>query len=722
LTSRINQIVDAVFDTLILVNQDGVIEWCNASIGALLSYQPQELIGRPIEILMPLSQRNAHVAKRRDYIKEPDVREMGKGYVLNALSKDGREIPVDIALSPMEMDCQAKTLVTLRSNLERMVMQRQHMLFDSRLASYQGSRAGSIARQRAEQRLMLTQAVYEHCSEGVLILDKQFRVLAANPSYQLRSGFSEWDLLNLPVSVIFAHSKPEELERQLDLQLSNNTSFCLRQTCRLKDAGEYPALCAFSPVGYSQERPAVQANSGGAYTRQDDTYFVLSVTDISALELAQSRLENLAHFDQLTQLPNRTLFARTLTQWGDENRAGEKLAVLYIDLDGFKQVNDTQGHAAGDQVLELVAQRISRVTSEDIFAARLGGDEFALLIRRLPLNSGRAGEIARSLIELLQIQLPYMDCALNISSSIGISYFPVDSDQLDDLLSHADQAMYEAKGQGRNTFHYYQHEQREKQLERIRLSAELRQALDNHEFYTVYQPTYQAVTCRIGSAEALLRWNSPLKGMVGPDVFIPLAEENGLIIELGRYVIRDSCQFLASWLAVCDGSQTVAVNLSARQFHDPQLLDVIKQALIENRLDGSSLILEITESVVMEDVKATLDILKDLKTLGLAIAIDDFGTGYSSLSYLKHLPVDIIKVDRSFVGSIPDSRDDCAIVTAIISMARSLGLKVVAEGVETQAQLEFLEALQCDVFQGYYFSRPLGAEEVRALSLSAPVC
>ncbi len=438
-----------------------------------------------------------------------------------------------------------------------------------------------------------------------------------------------------------------------------------------------------------------------------------SFLDISEKKKSEQEIRRLAYFDSLTGLPNRTLLMENMKQaLGNAERAGKSMAVLWIDLDNFKQVNDTLGHAKGDQMLQQVAQRLGSALRKGDILARWGGDEFVLLLTDIKGES-TAVTVACKIAELLTEQSYDLDGSEVFSSaSLGIALFPQHGADSETLLKHADTAMYEAKKDGRNDYLFFSERMHQKAIERHNLEGCLRRAMGNGEFFLVYQPQLDLLTGETVGMEALVRWQAPGRGLVSPAEFIPVAEDTGLIRPLGEWILRTACREAVAWQRWDRGPLRLAVNLSARQFRQPDLVERIEAVLQETGLNPCLLELEITESVFMENMDAAIEVLVDLKARGIQIAIDDFGTGYSSLSYLKNFPIDRIKIAQEFVRDIPADPNDMAIVSATIAMALSLGLKLIAEGVETIEQLEFLQQQGCQEMQGYYFSRPLPADQV----------
>ena len=439
--------------------------------------------------------------------------------------------------------------------------------------------------------------------------------------------------------------------------------------------------------------------------------------DITARKVAEERVQFLAYFDALTGLPNRALMRDRLAQaMASARRKHERVAVLFLDLDRFKLINDSLGHTVGDLLLKEVAARIKGCTRECDTVARIGGDEFVVVLTGVHEASEIASRVAASLSDTFEVK----GHSLATSCSIGISLFPDHGNDGETLIKYADQAMDSAKESGRNAIRFFSSEMNRRLTERAALENDLRRALDREEFFLVYQPQIETASGELAGFEALLRWRHPDLGLVPPDKFIGIAENTGLILPIGEWVIHAACTQARAWLDQGLLRVPVAVNVSAVQFRQSEFCEVIKRALARSGLPPQFLELELTESLLLTNQDVMLSVLQELRELGLKLAIDDFGTGYSSLSYLKQFRVNKLKIDRSFIREVTTNADDAAITTAIIHMAKNLNLTVVAEGVEDKSQFDFLRALKCDEIQGYYFSRPETASAIAEKFLGKP--
>ena len=436
------------------------------------------------------------------------------------------------------------------------------------------------------------------------------------------------------------------------------------------------------------------------------------------LETANKQLRHLATHDALTGLPNRVLMDDRIGQCiALADRQGQTFAVIVLDLDRFKVVNDSFGHRVGDELLREVAQRLKSVVREIDTVARLGGDEFVLIITQSP-ERDEIQAVASRIIEVMQAPVRIAGVEIHTSPSIGIAVYPHDASTTETLLAHADAAMYYAKQQGRNNFQYFAPRMNTATQEKVRLESDMHVALEQKQFELHYQPKVNTATGVMHGAEALLRWTHPELGVIPPSKFIPIAEECGLIGALGAWVVREACRQARAWQLDGLPPLRIAVNLSASQFRQGDIVSIIRDALDAVGLDARYLEVELTESVVMSDPEESIAILEKLSTMGVLVSIDDFGTGYSSMSYLRRFPIDKIKIDRGFISEAMSRPDDASIVRAIVSLAHNLRLKVVAEGVESSEQLEFLKTLGCDQYQGFHYSPALPASQFLALARS----
>jgi diguanylate cyclase (GGDEF)-like protein len=493
-----------------------------------------------------------------------------------------------------------------------------------------------------------------------------------------------------------------------------------------RSMGIFPLMRNDQPVGLF----TLYASEPNFFDREEIKLLTELSANISyALEYIkkEEQLNYLAYHDVLTGLPGRTLFHDRLAQAvTNAHRHGDKLGVLFLDLDHFKNINDSLGHHAGDMLLKQVAALFTACMREGDTVARLGGDEFVVILDSM-VSEDEAWMVSQKILKLMTEPFTIEAHELFVTCSIGIALYPKDGEDAKALLQSADGALYLAKSKGRNNAQFCTAEMNAKALERLTLENGLRQAINRQEFLLHYQPRVDLISGEITGMEALVRWQHPVQGLLYPTKFISVAEESGLIVPLGEWVLRTACEQNKAWQLAGLKSVSIAVNLSARQFKQQDLVERVSRILKETELDSSYLELELTESMVMQNVEAAITTLNQFQTIGVKLSIDDFGIGYSSLNYLKHFPIDFLKIDQSFVRDITTNQDDAIIAKIIISMAHDLGLRVIAEGVETEEQKSFLCLHRCDEMQGYFFSMPIPAEEFeillrerRCLSMAKP--
>ena len=596
---------------------------------------------------------------------------IGVGGQTTLVSRDGKEIPIDNSAAP--------------------------------ILDEQGNMAGVVLvfhditeRRRAEEKMRLAAKVFESAAEGIMITDAQTRIVAVNEAFTATTGYEQDEVLGKTPSLLQSGKHDAEFYRDLWKSLKETGQWKGEIWNRRKNGELYPQWLSINTVRDAK---------GGVGN------YVGMFSDITARKQAEERLRVLAYHDPLTGLPNRALFHTLLNQALAKAQRHHRLgAVLFIDLDRFKNINDTLGHPIGDLLLKEVAARLLTCLRQSDTIARLGGDEFTILLEEVA-HEQDAIIVAQKTLAVLAEPFNLAGNEVFVTASIGISLFPHDGSDVEALLKNADTALYRTKEQGRNGYTLYTAEMNATALKRMALENSLRRALERQEFLLYYQPRVALDTGHMLCIEALLRWQHPELGLVLPDQFIGLAEETGLIMPIGEWVLRTACAQTKAWQASGFPALRVSVNLSARQFKQPTLVDQVAGAQRDTVLAPGSLELELTESTVMQDAEDAITKLNALKRLGVHLSIDDFGTGYSSLEYLKHFPIDILKIDRSFVQGIPGDSDNGAIVRAVIAMAHSLKIKVTAEGVETAEQLGFLRAYRCDEMQGYYFGLPLPTHE-----------
>ncbi len=556
-------------------------------------------------------------------------------------------------------------------------------------------------RKNAEVHLRQAEAVFRHTQEGIVVTDTRGMIIAVNPSFQRITGYEESELIGQNMRLLQSGQHDADFYRDMWLTIDRNGSWQGEIWNRRKSGEPYPEFLTISVV----------RNAAG-----EPINYVGTFVDITGIKESESRLVHMAHHDPLTDLPNRMLAMQRLDHAIQVARRKKRMgAVLFLDLDRFKNVNDSLGHPAGDELLLAVTRRLGRRLRESDTLARLGGDEFLVLVEDID-DSNAAAELAQILLDQFDEPFPLTGGhEVYIGTSIGISIFPDDGSQADEVVRNADAALYRAKEEGRGIYRFYTAALTDKANERLSLERRLRRAIERNEFLLHYQPLVRIKDRRIVGFEALVRWQEPGSGLIPPGKFIPLAEETGIILPLGDWVLREACRQMKIWRDAGHDLGTVAVNLSPRQFHLPDIDSIVGNILQETGLSPHFLELELTESALIEQGVGAEVRLAALRKLGARVSIDDFGTGYSSLAYLKRFPISKLKIDQSFVRDISTDPADMEITSAIIGLARNLHLDSIAEGVETEAQLAYLEEQGCEFAQGYLFSKPLPAEEIDAL-------
>jgi diguanylate cyclase (GGDEF)-like protein/PAS domain S-box-containing protein len=538
----------------------------------------------------------------------------------------------------------------------------------------------------------LAAKVFEVSREGIVILDERRLIVSVNRAFNRLTGWMTDEVLGRTPDTVQSVRHDINFYRELWGTVADRGHWEGEVWLKRRDGSEFPSWGQISVVVDDDGRA---------------THYVAICEDISERKAQEDRIRHLAQHDALTGLPNRALLEDRLAQAIPlARRNGTRLAVMFLDLDRFKLINDSLGHQAGDHLLREVARRLGTCVRKADTVSRQGGDEFVILLQELDAPE-HAAKVARKVLEVVAQPVFVDGLQLQVTPSIGISVFPDDGTWQAELLRNADAAMYHAKGAGRNNFQFFTPQINARVIERVEIEGRLRRALDHGEFLLHYQPRFELATRRVVGMEALLRWRDPDRGMVPPGRFIPVAEECGLIVPLGEWVLQEACRQTAHWHRHGLDRLRVSVNVSAAQLHQKTFDACVQHALATSGLGATSLELEVTETSIMLDVEEASEILDVLKARGVHLSVDDFGTGYSSLAYLKRLPLDRVKIDRTFVKDVIDDADDAAITAAIIGMAHTLGMGTLAEGVETEAQAAFLERHGCQEVQGFLLARPL---------------
>ncbi|MBF0181057.1 MAG: EAL domain-containing protein [Magnetococcales bacterium] len=552
----------------------------------------------------------------------------------------------------------------------------------------------------AERRLSLAARVFDNTSEGIAVTDERAVIQSVNPAFTRITGFAPDEVMGRSMNILKSGRHPPEFYAKFWQTLRATGQWQGEFFNRRKDGTIYPQWANISAMVDPTGRVA---------------HYISVFSDLTALRESEENLLYVSAHDILTGLPNRHVFHERLGFALDEARAGEgQVWVLQLDLDRFKMINETMGHDVGDALIVEASRRIGLVLGGQGSVSRLGGDEFGIMLTGSEEDTRSVTQLSQTLLDALRAPLVLYDVELFVGASIGIGVFPLDGEDVTTLMKNVDAALYHAKEKGRNNFQFFRNEMNARAMARVLLETSLRNALERGEFLLHYQPQMRLATGELSGVEVLMRWNRPGAGMVSPGEFIPLAEETGLIVPMGLWVLRTACQRAMAWFAAGHPRFRVAVNLSGIQFGQPDFIEQVTGTLRATGMDPALLELELTESIAMGDAEETLAKLSALSDVGVELAIDDFGTGFSSLKYLKRFPIDTLKIDQSFVRNCASDTEDTAIIRAVIGLAHSLGLSVIAEGVETSEQLEVLRRYDCDQIQGYLYARPMPEEALLA--------
>ena len=548
----------------------------------------------------------------------------------------------------------------------------------------------------SQEKLLQASVVFESTAEGVVITNTRQEIVAVNNAFTQITGFAKTDVIGKPASILKSGRHDGSFFDSMNREIREFGEWQGEIWNRKKSGEIFPELLTINKVQNA---------------RGEITHYVGVFTDITSIKRSEAELTYLAHHDPLTGLANRLLLNSNLAQIIKRaNRKNQEIAVLFLDLDRFKNINDSMGHPQGDRLLEVVASRLVANIRDMDMIARLGGDEFVIIADSIN-HVSEAAQIAENTLACLTNPFQVNGHEIFVNASIGISLFPKDGKDVETLIKNADAAMYRAKEKGRNNYQFYTEELTVVAFEKISLETSLRHALNRNEFLLHYQPQISLFTGRLVGMEALIRWECPERGMISPATFIPVAEETGLIVPIGEWVLRTACKQNQQWIEKGYPPVPVSVNLSARQFHTQGLTSLVSEILASSGLDAKHLELELTESLMMQDVDLSIKIMEEFDQMGVKLSIDDFGTGYSSLNYMKSFPIYKLKIDQSFVRDIGTDRDNKQIVVSIIMLGHSMNLNVIAEGVETKEQLDYLRDYHCDEIQGYYYSRPVPPDE-----------
>ncbi|MBK8162282.1 MAG: EAL domain-containing protein [Gammaproteobacteria bacterium] len=676
--AQFSALFEETADALLLIEGNRFVE-CNRAAVEMMRMNSREALlnTHPWEISPQLQPDGRHSEEKANEMISLAKSQGSHRFEWIHTRADGENFPVEVLLTPVRWNNRQMVHVVWRDITER---------------------------KQSELHLQLAAKVFENTREGIIITDPNRVILAVNRAFCEITGYPEQDVLGVSPDFLESPDPRPGFYREMFSELGAAGHWQGETLIRRRNGEAFPALLSLSQV---------------RGPKGETSHYVGVFADISDAKEAEARLEYLAYHDSLTELPNRILLLDRLKHAMDKaERSQTMVAVLFLDLDRFKHVNDSLGHAAGDQLLQQVTSRIHAVCRDDDTLARIGGDEFVLVMEDLK-DAANAAYMAERVIQSLEKSFQIGDHDIAMTISIGISIYPADGNDVTVLLRNADAAMYQSKEQGRNTFKFYTQELTEKAMERIQIEEHLRRALENGELQLHYQPQIRLADGRLIGAEALVRWKHPEWGMVSPARFIPVAEESGLIVPIGEWVMHRACSQAREWLDQGYDFSRIAVNIAGPQLQRADFLGMVRRVLADTGLSPRCLELEITETFIMGQSRTVVPVLESLRELGVQLAIDDFGIGNSSLAYLKKLPIDRLKIDRTFVSGLPDDEDDAAIARSVIGLAHAMQLEVIAEGVETTAQRDFLVRERCNEVQGYLFGKPMAASEFAALLIPA---
>ena len=666
---RVRRILETTQEGFIMVDLDGVLVEVNPAFARMMGTTAKHLVGHPLLDFTT----GRHQAQLVDELRRRQRGEQSS-YEIELTRPDGSNLPCKLSATPILDD--------------------------------QGGVSGGFAlvsdlssRKEHEAYVRQVLAMFENTADGVLMTDASGNIVSVNPAFTKITGYSEAEALGRNPRFLQSERHDRAFYQQLWAEAASTNHWQGEIWNRRKNGEIYPEWLTISVV----KDDAGQVQS-----------YVGVFSDISHIKRSEEKLERMAHYDPLTDLPNRALLGAHLAHALDRaTRKKEKLAVMVLDLDGFKTVNDSLGHPAGDLLLQQIADRLQEVLRREDTVARMGGDEFAIVIESLGPGTD-PGKIAEKVIQAVSVPVDLQGHSALVTASVGIALFPDDGPDATSLIKAADTAMYASKQAGRNTLRFHHPDMARAAHQRLTLEHGLRRAIEQGELEVWYQPQFEVASSRLVGAEALVRWRDPEHGLIPPNDFIPLAEETGLILPLGEWVLRQTCLNARRWLGQGLDCGNLSVNVAGLQIERGDFYATVQQVLAETGLDAQRLALEITESFLLRNADQAMAVVAKLNELGVKVAIDDFGTGYSSLSYLKYLRADKLKIDQQFVRDLPDDHDDAAITRAVIALGHSLGFKIIAEGVETEAQRAFLHGEGCEEAQGYFYSKPLAEAEFEA--------
>lgn len=585
---------------------------------------------------------------------------------------------------------------------ERVVLEQGEVFYDEKDEPYRmlGTIYDITSQKISEDRLKLARGIFENAIEGVLVTDADSKILMVNPAFTEITGYSTEEVLGKNPRILQSERQPEEFYKKMWESLMVEGKWTGEIWNRRKNGEAFPENLSITAVKDDYGR-VIQ--------------YVSVFYDLSEIKRSEEEIKYKSNFDALTKLPNRTLFMDRLGQAiVHRSKDNKELAVVYIGVDGFQKVNESMGYAAGDGLLMDIGTRLTKTIGGLSSPSRFGGDEYVVLLDEIG-SAGQVADLAAELFDTFRLPFKAGKETLFLTASVGIAVFPNDGHTSETLVKNSNIAMNQAKKDGKNRYSYFTPEMNERAVYRMSTENDLRVAVEQKQFVAYYQPKVELESERITGMETLIRWNHPTIGLMPPSEFIPVAEETGIIVEMGDWIFAEACEQASEWNRKGLGPVEVAVNVSGKQFAEPDIDRKIKDILDRSGLAPELLQVEITESVAMKNVESVIGTMNKLKKLGLSLSIDDFGTGYSSFAYLKKFPLDYLKIDKVFVDDIATDEEDIDLIAAMISMAHTLKLKVIAEGVETKEQKEVLKRLGCDMIQGYYYGKPMPTDEMEKL-------
>jgi len=676
--ARFRSLAETANDPIISTDSTGKITFWNDAAEQMFGYVSDEIEGKSFTVLFPDRFKKKY-EKTFDLVVSRVKTENIKNTVeLCGLRKDAGEFPIELSLAAWQKEQKMNFTAIIRNITEQ---------------------------KKAEERLRrekdIAKTYFEIAGTMLIVIKSDQVVEQINKKGCEIIGSSKEEIVGKNWFDSFVPSRTREtLKNSFNRLMSGKIKpEEHRENIILNSKGEERIIAWFQAILRKENGKIIAVLNSGQ--------------DITEIKAAEKKIKRLAYYDSLTDIPNRVLFNETLKQeLSRASRKNEKLALMLLDLDNFKNTNDTMGHDVGDKLLQSVTWRLKSCLRKYDSIARLGGDEFTILLPQIDKHPEDTEKLASRFVNAFRDSINIGSHKIDITPSIGVAVYPKDGDNVQTLMKNADIAMYKAKKHGKNKYSFYNADMNTRSMERMEMENRLYRALERNEFALKYQPQMNLKTGEIVGVEALLRWNSPEFGNVSPKHFIPVIEETGLILSVGEWVIRTACQQIKTWQESGCPPVVVSVNLSARQFFKQNICEIALGILEDVGLDAKWLEFEVTESETMDDSGSCIEILGKLMDSGIHVSLDDFGTGYSSLSYLRHLPIDKLKIDGSFVRNIADSKKDADIAEAIIKMAHTLGLKVVAEGVEIQEQLDILRNIDCDIIQGFLLAKPIGHDKI----------